>query len=137
MSLCILMTGTPYAVIICISDLFSSFGEDSKAKTNGCLSSGSMHDNDPELLEREKNKNLKGEQYESSSPHKHAPGWNEYLASTSEAYTKVSMSLSMLICVSYLEFDHYYHASRRHECPYSYRSATNSSTILDAYPASE
>jgi hypothetical protein len=52
-------------------------------------SGSSMHDNDPELLEREKQRNLKNEQHSTSTPHKHAPGWNEYLASTSEAYTKV------------------------------------------------
>ncbi|PVG04308.1 hypothetical protein CPB86DRAFT_693767 [Serendipita vermifera] len=54
--------------------------------------SSSIHDNDPEILESEKQRNLKGEQYKTSSPHKHAPGWNEYLASTSEAYTKADKS---------------------------------------------
>lgn len=48
-----------------------------------------MHDNDPELLEQEKQRNLQQKQHLTSTPHEHAPGWNEYLASTSEAYTKV------------------------------------------------
>ncbi|KAG8841043.1 hypothetical protein FRB91_005414 [Serendipita sp. 411] len=56
--------------------------------TQRAYSSGSIHDNDPDLLEAEKQKNLKKEQHHTSTPHKHAPGWNEYLASTSEAYAK-------------------------------------------------
>lgn len=55
-------------------------------------SGSSIHDNDPELLEAEKQKNLKGLQNDTSAPHKHAPGWNEYLATTSEAYTKADKS---------------------------------------------
>jgi hypothetical protein len=56
-----------------------------------------IHDNDPEILEREKQRNLRNEQHETSTPHKHAPGWNEHLASTSEAYTKVGAGR---ICIS-------------------------------------
>ncbi|KIM33249.1 hypothetical protein M408DRAFT_326033 [Serendipita vermifera MAFF 305830] len=55
-------------------------------------SSGSIHDNDPEVLEREKQRNLRNEQHGTSTPHKHAPGWNEHLASSSEAYTKADKS---------------------------------------------
>ncbi|KAJ7707637.1 hypothetical protein B0H17DRAFT_898180, partial [Mycena rosella] len=47
-----------------------------------------MHDNDPETLETEKSRNLSGTQYKTSTPHKHAPGWNEHLASASEASVK-------------------------------------------------
>jgi len=47
-----------------------------------------MHDNDPVTLETEKNRNLAGTQYKTSTPHKHAPGWNEHLASASEASLK-------------------------------------------------
>ncbi|KAJ7126921.1 hypothetical protein C8R44DRAFT_779904 [Mycena epipterygia] len=47
-----------------------------------------MHDNDPETLEAEKGRNLSGTQHRTSTPHKHAPGWNEHLASTSEASVK-------------------------------------------------
>ncbi|KAL5531115.1 hypothetical protein ACEPAG_3991 [Sanghuangporus baumii] len=47
-----------------------------------------VHDNDPDTLEREKRKNLSGKQHKTSSPHEHAPGWNEYLASASEAAVK-------------------------------------------------
>eukprot|EP00891_Asterochloris_glomerata_P001943 jgi/Astpho2/1943/Aster-x0089 len=43
-------------------------------------------DNDPEVLEAEKRKNLSG-QTKSSMPG-HAPGWNERLASDSEAAVK-------------------------------------------------
>ncbi|EJD00134.1 uncharacterized protein FOMMEDRAFT_92698, partial [Fomitiporia mediterranea MF3/22] len=51
-------------------------------------SCSTVHENDPEVLEREKQRNLKGKQHKTSTPHKHAPGWNEYLASTSEANVK-------------------------------------------------
>ncbi|KAF7336675.1 hypothetical protein MVEN_02102500 [Mycena venus] len=47
-----------------------------------------MHDNDPVTLETEKVRNLSGVQYKTSTPHKHAPGWNEHLASASEASVK-------------------------------------------------
>ncbi|KAL0062100.1 hypothetical protein AAF712_011027 [Marasmius tenuissimus] len=46
----------------------------------------SRHENDPHTLETEKQRNLKGTQDQTSTPHKkHAPGWNEHLASDSEA----------------------------------------------------
>ncbi|CAE7076466.1 unnamed protein product [Rhizoctonia solani] len=45
----------------------------------------SQQTNDPEALEREKHRNLRGEQH---SPHEHAPGWNELLATDSEAHIK-------------------------------------------------
>ncbi|EJD06543.1 uncharacterized protein FOMMEDRAFT_76424, partial [Fomitiporia mediterranea MF3/22] len=47
-----------------------------------------VHDNDPDVLETEKAKNLSGKQHKGSSPHESAPGWNEYLASASEAAVK-------------------------------------------------
>ncbi|KAF8896322.1 hypothetical protein BD779DRAFT_1495196 [Infundibulicybe gibba] len=50
--------------------------------------SSTMHDNDPDTLEREKQRNLSNTQHKTSTPHKHAPGWNEHLASTSEASVK-------------------------------------------------
>nr|GAT60697.1 predicted protein [Mycena chlorophos] len=51
--------------------------------------SSTMHDNDPELLEVEKTRNLANQQHRTSTPHKsHAPGWNEHLASASEASVK-------------------------------------------------
>lgn len=73
-------------------------------RTDGCflfiypMHSASMHDNDPEVLEREKHRNLRGEQHQTSTPLKHAPGWNESLATTSEAYTKVGLPPRLLIC---------------------------------------
>ncbi|KZV80976.1 hypothetical protein EXIGLDRAFT_780293 [Exidia glandulosa HHB12029] len=52
-----------------------------------------MHNNDPEVLEREKRRNLSDTQHETSTPHKtHAPGWNEALASESEAHIKADQS---------------------------------------------
>ncbi|KAI9512097.1 hypothetical protein F5148DRAFT_1146401 [Russula earlei] len=51
--------------------------------------SSTMHDNDPEVLEREKRRNLSRHPYDqTSSPFDHSPGWNELLASTSEANVK-------------------------------------------------
>ncbi|KAJ7928971.1 hypothetical protein B0H13DRAFT_2311247 [Mycena leptocephala] len=50
--------------------------------------SSTMHDNDPVILETEKVRNLAGTQYKTSTPHKHAPGWNEHLATASEASVK-------------------------------------------------
>ena len=53
--------------------------------------SSSMHDNDPEVLETEKQRNLKKEQ---GNVHEHAPGWNEKLASESEAHVKADKNFS-------------------------------------------
>lgn len=46
-----------------------------------------------QVLEKEKHRNLSRTQHETSTPHKHAPGWNEYIASASEANVKVWHSL--------------------------------------------
>jgi len=51
-----------------------------------------MHDNNPALLEEEKHRNLTQTQHKTSTPHAHAPGWNEYLASSSEAFIKADRS---------------------------------------------
>ncbi|KAF8183939.1 hypothetical protein BJ912DRAFT_538813 [Pholiota molesta] len=52
-----------------------------------------MHENDPEVLEREKQRNLKRGTIDlTSTPHEHAPGWNEALASASEAIVKAEKS---------------------------------------------
>ncbi|CAL1716589.1 unnamed protein product [Somion occarium] len=50
--------------------------------------SSTMHDNDPEVLELEKQRNLRNEQHKTSSPIRNAPGWNQYLATASEAAVK-------------------------------------------------
>ncbi len=76
-----------------------------------------MHDNDPEvfntfhyefyvahflarklqILEREKDKNLRRSKNDQKpSIHKYAPGWNEMLASASEANVKVCSSSDLL-----------------------------------------
>ncbi|KAH9944990.1 uncharacterized protein BXZ73DRAFT_86581 [Epithele typhae] len=51
--------------------------------------SSTMHDNDPEVLEAEKLRNLSRQQHKTSTPIPEAPGWNESLASASEAAIKV------------------------------------------------
>ncbi|KDR76231.1 hypothetical protein GALMADRAFT_247520 [Galerina marginata CBS 339.88] len=52
-----------------------------------------MHDNDPEVLEKEKNRVLsRNVNDKTSAPHEHAPGWNESLASASEAFVKADKS---------------------------------------------
>ncbi|EAL22529.1 hypothetical protein CNBB4070 [Cryptococcus deneoformans B-3501A] len=52
----------------------------------------SKHDNDPNVLAREKARNLSGTQ-DSSAPHKeHAPGWNEHLATDAEANVKADQA---------------------------------------------
>ena len=49
-----------------------------------------MHDNDPEVLELEKKRNLTKIQHRTSTPHEEAAtGWNEHIATTSEAFVKV------------------------------------------------
>ncbi|OSC97736.1 hypothetical protein PYCCODRAFT_1439975 [Trametes coccinea BRFM310] len=50
--------------------------------------SSTMHDNDPEVLEQEKMRNLSKQQHKTSTPLEDAPGWNEHLASASEAAVK-------------------------------------------------
>ncbi|KAJ3786104.1 hypothetical protein GGU10DRAFT_386957 [Lentinula aff. detonsa] len=54
--------------------------------------SSTMHDNDPNVLDTEKKRNLSKTQHGTSTPHKHAPGWNEHLASASEAHVKADRS---------------------------------------------
>ncbi|EMD33955.1 hypothetical protein CERSUDRAFT_86730 [Gelatoporia subvermispora B] len=55
--------------------------------------SSSTHENDPEVLELEKRRNLTKNQHKTSTPHpESAPGWNEYLASASEAAVKADRS---------------------------------------------
>jgi len=53
-----------------------------------------MHDNDPEVLEREKRRSLARHPYQTSSPIDHSPGWNETLASASEANVKADQDTS-------------------------------------------
>jgi len=57
-------------------------------------STSTMHDNDPEVLEREKRRNLTRQPYQTSSPLDHSPGWNEHLASSSEANVKADQDSS-------------------------------------------
>nr|BAH56663.1 hypothetical protein [Coprinopsis cinerea] len=55
-------------------------------------STSTMHDNDPEVLEREKQRNLSGAMGKTAEMFDFAPGWNETLASASEAHIKADKS---------------------------------------------
>ncbi|KAJ4477308.1 hypothetical protein J3R30DRAFT_3703625 [Lentinula aciculospora] len=44
------------------------------------------------VLDTEKKRNLSKTQHATSTPHDHAPGWNEHLASASEAHVKADRS---------------------------------------------
>ncbi|BFZ62590.1 hypothetical protein YB2330_003691 [Saitoella coloradoensis] len=58
------------------------------SKTDGVTGSH-MSENDPAKLEEQKQKHLKGQDYDDNGKLvDHAPGWNETLASASEAYIK-------------------------------------------------
>lgn len=58
----------------------------------------------PQVLEQEKKRNLSKEQHKTSTPHPdHAPGWNENLASASEAAIKVRNTIPFY-CVQTLTF---------------------------------
>ncbi|KAG1796284.1 uncharacterized protein HD556DRAFT_292300 [Suillus plorans] len=63
----------------------------SRRYDDGRRYTSTMHDNDPETLEREKRRNLSGTQLETSA-NDDAPGWNENLASESEAHVKADRS---------------------------------------------
>ncbi|KAF8529839.1 hypothetical protein JB92DRAFT_3106532 [Gautieria morchelliformis] len=53
------------------------------------VSQSAVHDGNPEVLDTEKRRNLEKKQHLTSTTHEeHAPGWNEYLASSSEANVK-------------------------------------------------
>jgi hypothetical protein len=56
------------------------------------LLSSQAHAHATQTLEREKQKNLKGEQDDKSAPMDKAPGWNQHLASRSEAEVKVRVA---------------------------------------------
>ncbi|KAI0925858.1 hypothetical protein AcV5_008473 [Taiwanofungus camphoratus] len=56
--------------------------------------SSSVHGNDPHVLETEKHRNLSKNQHKTSTTIPSAPGWNEYLASASEAAVKADRSSS-------------------------------------------
>ncbi|KAK0485251.1 hypothetical protein IW261DRAFT_892594 [Armillaria novae-zelandiae] len=56
------------------------------------LGARSMHDNDPDIIEREKHRNLSKTQHRTSTPLDNAPGWNESLATASEAFVKADRS---------------------------------------------
>jgi len=55
-----------------------------------------MSNDDPDIIELEKKRNLSKEQGKTSTPHEFAPGWNEHLASVSEAYVKVLLTLPVV-----------------------------------------
>ena len=45
----------------------------------------------PKILELERRRNLSKAQHQTSTPLSHAPGWNETLATESEAFVKVNI----------------------------------------------
>src|SRR5258706_8330791 len=51
---------------------------------------------DADIIELEKSRNLSKQQGKTSTPHEFAPGWNEHLASVSEAYVKVLSTLAFV-----------------------------------------
>ncbi|KAL4066913.1 hypothetical protein J3A83DRAFT_4260547 [Scleroderma citrinum] len=69
--------------------------------------SSSVHGNDAELLEREKHRNLSGRQQTSSSI-ENAPGWNECLATTSEANVKADRSTTPISDLQEKTINHLY-----------------------------
>ncbi|KZT07738.1 uncharacterized protein LAESUDRAFT_724733 [Laetiporus sulphureus 93-53] len=81
--------------------------------------SSTTHGNDPETLETEKQRNLKGIQGETSTTIENAPGWNEYLASDSEADVKADRSELKLPELQQLTVEH---VKKRHH-------ATGSSSV--------
>lgn len=66
----------------------------SSRRANHAYSTSTMHDNDPEVLEREKRRNLARHPHQTSSPLDHSPGWNETLATASEANVKADQDAS-------------------------------------------
>ncbi|KAF9787420.1 hypothetical protein BJ322DRAFT_1210255 [Thelephora terrestris] len=56
------------------------------------LYSSTVHDNNPDTLEIEKQRNLAQKQHLTSTPIHEAPGWNESLATSSEANVKADQS---------------------------------------------
>ncbi|KAK2460309.1 hypothetical protein APHAL10511_007698 [Amanita phalloides] len=57
------------------------------------LATSTMSGNDPQILEVEKHRNLSKSQHHTSTPLSNAPGWNEALATESEAFVKADKSL--------------------------------------------
>ena len=56
-----------------------------------------------QVLDTEKARNLKGEQHKTSTTIRNAPGWNQYLASASEAAIKVRAMFLPTLSISYLD----------------------------------
>ncbi|KAI0072953.1 hypothetical protein K474DRAFT_1604172 [Panus rudis PR-1116 ss-1] len=90
-----------------------------------------MHDNDPEVLETEKQRNLKKEQHKYSTPNKNAPGWNQHLASASEAAVKADKETGS---PSELQEHTVNYVKARH---HSTDSPTSKSTSKSAYEGEE
>ncbi|KAI0091200.1 hypothetical protein BDY19DRAFT_1046901 [Irpex rosettiformis] len=89
-----------------------------------------VNENDPEVIDLEKQRNLRGEQHETSTPIKNAPGWNEYLASASEAAVKADRS-ELNLNPEQLAAETVHHIKDRH-----HSQVVNGEERLDAYEAS-
>jgi hypothetical protein len=59
-----------------------------------------------QLLEREKHRNLTGSQYGKSTPVDNAPGWNESLATASEAFVKADRTTTTIKDLQKQTIDH-------------------------------
>lgn len=92
--------------------------------------SSTEHGNDPEVIEVEKQRNLRKEQHKTSTPIRNAPGWNQYLASASEAAVKADRSDTS---PAELAEETLKHVRARH--PHQGSSA-NAEERVDAYEAS-
>ncbi|THH14271.1 hypothetical protein EW146_g6045 [Bondarzewia mesenterica] len=63
-----------------------------RTSTRRPYSSEALYDSDADIIEREKRRSLSHSQYQTSAPLDDAPGWNETLASPSEADVKADRS---------------------------------------------
>ncbi|KIY50683.1 hypothetical protein FISHEDRAFT_71721 [Fistulina hepatica ATCC 64428] len=68
--------------------------------------SSTVSENDPEVLVKEKERNLSGKQHTTSSTLDHAPGWNEYLATDSEAAVKADGSTDTFVQMTARTVEH-------------------------------
>ncbi|PCH34298.1 hypothetical protein WOLCODRAFT_160764 [Wolfiporia cocos MD-104 SS10] len=93
----------------------------------------STHENDPHLLETEKRRNLTGQQHKTSTTMEHAPGWNEYLASASEAAVKADGSDGTLEELQHRTVKHIKDRHHSNESPIASprEQATNTKRMAD------
>ncbi|KIM64370.1 hypothetical protein SCLCIDRAFT_1213482 [Scleroderma citrinum Foug A] len=86
-----------------------------------------MHENDAELMEKDKRRNLSGGHHRTSAHIEDAPGWNECLATASEANVKADRSTTPIGDLPEKTINHLY--SRHH--PDERPEATGASYVRD------